>query len=365
MIRKINLLVVGVVSFGVVLLLGCNPAKWNTRFLRSQPVVTKYQQAVFHPQQESTEDLIKDSVAGKDTVFLLGIFSHDKDGKQAAIRSMIRNTYLSYSDTMICSLVNYMHYKDSNTPHDCKVLYSFVIGAANDSEDSPTDHFRTDRPIVVKDYTPKNADDNDCTYLNIQENMNYGKTPTWFKYASSVAESYGIDYIAKVDSDTMVSMKHLVDFITTDLPPYPYNVRTYGGSMVHHAKRSKRGNLYAFGQFSFFSRDMASYISSDDLDRYQIKQDGNGFNRGWAEKTIAEDMDTAELVWTHPYPLKIIFMNSRVPWVHRIKTEKSWMDIWDETHGIGPVSRIVGHFEHSVKAGDWTKHLQKQEEGSS
>merc|ERR1712176_26508 len=180
---------------------------------------------------------------------------------------------------------------------------------------------------------------------------NDGKTNAWWKYSAMVAKSHDIDYVAKVDSDVILSISHFMDFIITDLPPYPYNVRTYGGNMLHNSNRMQRGHLYASGQFVFFSRDMAAFVSDDKLHRASLKESGIGFQE--SKVSNAEDIDTGTLAWMHPYPLKIIFMNQRVPWIHKIKEESAWRSFWEETDGIIPLSRVVGKFDHRIKPGEW------------
>lgn len=293
---------------------------WN-RMLRSSAVKTKYRKAVFHPQNERPP-ISRIEGAGDNTVFLLGVFSTVLSSKDAARRQLIRDTYLSYgNDPRICSLRDYMQWKDEKSSHAsiCKVLYTFVIGGVATGENG--DHFRSNRPLLIP---PQNDTDEeyDCTYLNVKENMNYGKSNAWWKYSAIIAESYDIDYVAKVDSDTMLSMPHFIDFMITDLPPYPYNVRTCGGNMLHNKRKTQRGHLYASGQFAFFSRDMASFISDDKLDRIRLKENKVGVLE--SKSIIAEDFDTGTLVWMHPYPLKIIFMNQRVPWIHHVKEVSKW-----------------------------------------
>jgi len=329
----------------------------TSRWLRAEAVDTEFKKAVFHPQQFN---LVNDGNAGRDTVMLFGIFSHDKDDEQAQVRDMIRSTYLQHDQ--VCSLPDYIHTVQSKAPSNCKVVYTFVIGEAN----APTritryDHFRTNNPMTLPtDLLPANKEE-DCTYLNVIETINDGKTPSWFKYGAHLSQLYDMDYIAKVDADSLVNMDYLLSYMKSDLPPYPYNVRTYGGSMVFNSKRLKLGHLYAFGQFCFLSRDMAHYITNGFwVDRHAVKDKGIGFKDGMAERTKAEDIDTANLVWTHPYPIKVVFMNSRIPWIHRIKQQDQWMSLWNETQGNPPLSRVVGHYEMPVKPGAWTKHLEKQ-----
>merc|ERR1712176_125976 len=87
------------------------------------------------------------------------------------------------------------------------------------------------------------------------------------------------------------------------------------------------------------------------LDRIRLKENKIGVLE--SKSIIGEDFDTGTLAWMHPYPLKIIFMNQRVPWIHHVKEESKWKKIWEETDGIIPLSRVVGRFEHRVEPGKW------------
>jgi len=328
---------------------------------------TRFDEAMFHSQNGPPPE--KRSGPGDDTVFLLGIFSTLKDVEESEARQRIRDTYLSYkNDPRICSLKNYMMWKDAeaakvqteNTGDEassssiCKILYTFVIGGNENTEES---HYRLneDRPITINAEDIEKAEE-DSVYLNIKENISHNKTLAWFKYASEIAESYGIDYISKLDSDTMVSIPHLMDYIITDLPPNPYAVRVYGGSLYNHHPSTKTGNLYAAGQFVFMSVDLADFVSSDDIDRASIAQ---GY-RSPAKAFEEEDVDVGTIVWSHPYPIKGIFMNQRIVWIHRLKTADEWMGLWEETGGVLPLTRVIGKTEMTVKPGDWTEYLKTQ-----
>lgn len=63
----------------------------------------------------------------------------------------------------------------------------------------------------------------DTILLNILENMDDGKSPTWFYYASQLAKQYDIDYIAKCDTDSIFSLHDFLHFAYFNMPPAPYN----------------------------------------------------------------------------------------------------------------------------------------------
>jgi len=147
---------------------------------------------------------------------LLGIFSTEST-KERARQTLIKNTYLSlpkfiarYNVTTVpsrfsrvCSLYEFWH-GNLTEREECQLLYTWVMGAAKKTDPHATTeylHLELDRPIII---TAPNSDPN-TTYLNIIENMNEGKSQTWFKYASTqIPDDLGIDLIAKVDTDCLL-----------------------------------------------------------------------------------------------------------------------------------------------------------------
>jgi hypothetical protein len=108
------------------------------------------------------------------------------------------------------------------------IIYTFVLGGGDTS--TPT-HFLEENPshpLVLKNvpilprYKDINHDKNkDVTTLNIQENMNEGKTrPIFFYFASQVARKYNnIGYVVKCDSDALFRLNTLlIQFVDQQLP---------------------------------------------------------------------------------------------------------------------------------------------------
>ena len=78
---------------------------------------------------------------------------------------------------------------------------------------------------------PSPANETDLVLLNIQENMEDGKSQSFFKYATSVVideHHLDFDYIAKVDSDTIVYPEPFLNANFQDLPRFPDNIRICG-----------------------------------------------------------------------------------------------------------------------------------------
>jgi hypothetical protein len=140
----------------------------------------------------------------------------------------------------------------------------------------------------------------DIVYLNIKENMNKGKSQTWLKYGSMIAEEYGFDYITKVDSDTLVFIPQFLDYVDKTLKPSPYNQRVFGGLRYCLEKCPFKlvGQHYFSGEFYYMSPDLASYITSDKVDRTTMS-------------TSYEDVDIGNFVFTHPLPIQSVAVEQR------------------------------------------------------
>ena len=164
---------------------------------------------------------------GPKTTFLLGIFSASGE-KYTKRRSYIRNTYLA-DDPRICKLSEYKRQVvESPNEVKCQVPYTFVVGAGG--KNRPTDHDDYQSLTLETDQYGNVDSEGDCTYLNIKENMEDGKSTTYFKFGASLVRDYSIDYFGKIDDDSVLAPKLLFQLLEDDLPPAPYNSRIYGGS---------------------------------------------------------------------------------------------------------------------------------------
>lgn len=141
----------------------------------------------------------------KPTRFLLGIFTTIEE---VARRKRLRQYIFQNperGDERVCSLNDFLQWEQDGRPNSCQVVYTFVLGM---NPNAPTIHLDSGgKPILFPWDIPGREDD--VTYLNIKENMNDGKTPTWFKYGAQLSPKYGpptFDYIAKLDSDTLISL---------------------------------------------------------------------------------------------------------------------------------------------------------------
>lgn len=276
---------------------------------------------------------------GQATTVLLGIFT-TKTEEERSRRDIIRKTYLQNENGKWCTLNEYK--KQIHDAHSfvvkCQIPYVFVVGSA---PTRPTEH-NDDAPLLTQ---PPEwfTEDEDVIHLNIKENMEDGKSVSYFKYASSLSDEFGIDYMAKTDSDTLISSELFQKFIEAELPPKPFNRRIYGGqSMANY----DRNSIYAAGEFYFMSSDLANYVS-------------NVLTAGQREKFTAggkvtafrpiEDVDMGTFVFSHPRPVKFISLTPHQFWVHGLKTESDWMDWWNNNMWKLPRSHSVLPFGHFCK----------------
>jgi hypothetical protein len=232
------------------------------------------------------------------STFLWGIPTVESEREQ---RNAVRETYLSFyknnpeTPHRICSLWE-LETKKVN-PKDCQVAYVFFMGA-NPKGPMELVHPNASFPMTVDRSTIPHAE-NDVVYLNIHENMEDGKMQTWFKYASIVAEDHNLDYISKVDSDSLVFMPTFLEFVDQELKPHPENVRVFGGipffnnscdpkvEDTHSCPLELVGDRYMSGELYFMTPDLASFVGSDQLDRKQLA-------------IRHEDVDMGNFVFSHP-----------------------------------------------------------------
>jgi uncharacterized protein YwbE len=233
---------------------------------------------------------------------LLGIFTTNSRNDESR-RQLIRKTYLSNfeilrtiglssdADNMICSLTDFM--ESGMKKEDCSIVYTFVMGAMDSSNTTaPTDlteqKDQENVSYVVERHQsslPKTLE-RDILYLNVRENMNAGKTVTWFRYASSIlpADQLGIDMIAKIDQDTVIFPRPLLEDLNHQISARPAQ-RLYGG---HDLVEGMAGDIpYMQGGAYFLSTDVAKQITSPACPRRQIIQKYNR-ERGY---TRAEDRE--------------------------------------------------------------------------
>ena len=283
--------------------------------------------------------------------FLWGIMTTLRP-KDAIRRQVIRRTYLSYyqdyyeqnndnnnnNNDKICSL------RQAKDKPSCQIVYTFVVGA---NPHAPMDlvdnsHNTTSYPLILdaplsEHLHPTDPQqqqqqqqyyyEDDMTYLNLQENMEDGKTPSWFHYANTLVQEYHIDYIAKVDSDTILFPDQFLEFVKTTLPPrgrriyggIPYDVLTCGGYRRQYCP-DMVGKTYMSGELYFLSADLSRFITSPQLNRTAVR-------------IPKEDMCTGNFVHSHPQPLlEAVVSRHQALWEHgdHIKEPHHYEQRWNQ-----------------------------------
>ena len=301
--------------------------------------LSSWKVAVYSTTASSFAGLVLPSSRQQPISLLLGIF-FETGIDHAAQREFIRKTYLDIGDDRICTLSEFMRQTEEDYYRVCTVPYTFVIGAGGDNQ--PTTHLEDElSPLTVETDSRGNVDsEGDCTYLNIRENINDGKSPTYMKFAAQIADEYGIDYISKMNQyPASLSMYHLFQFMNDDLPMAPYNRRMYGGSPVVSYKHD---SIYASGRgFYFVSADLAAYVGLHlSPEERQALVD--------SEKP-AEDMDMGSFIYSNPNPIKFVNLSSESILSDNLMSSKNTiMDkirIWDAHATVGPLySSIIFPF---------------------
>lgn len=280
---------------------------------------------------------------------LWGIFSMNRPS-EILRRQCIRKTYLSFYKTLpgstpshdyyhrICSLTEYKLWHKNNDKKylECKMIYAFVMGS-NEEPKAPTDlceavQIDPSYPLTVitnsVEEAPTNsqkaaaliANETDVVHLNIKENMNQGKSISWFRYGVSLLDigaspgSEGalyFDYIAKVDGDKLIfpdKFFHEMQVLNLPVPPSDKSELVFGGYPEIYGpgaiqtKWLDGAPFYMSGEMYFLSRELARYVISNGLNRTHFDSYRPNNKRGH------EDLSMGKFVFSHPNQKKIVFI---------------------------------------------------------
>jgi hypothetical protein len=259
----------------------------------------------------------------RSTKFLWGIMSTNREEDKRR-RDLIRHSYLSYykNDSQtphrICSLTDYEAGRIQQI-ESCEIIYTFVIGGATD-KNAPTDlvdYGDNSRPLTLD--RPVTSQEDDVIYLNIKENGKEGKAQTYFKWASTLVQNgkLQVDYIAKVDSDTMLFPSRWFSFVEGSLFPHPFNRRS--GMRLWHCRQLVNKN-YMSGEIYFMSPDLAEFIVSPELNRKPLI-------------FYTEDFTIGNFVHSSPLPInQVVISPKHVLWEHgdQIKDPDAFERRWNE-----------------------------------
>jgi len=110
-----------------------------------------------------------------------------------------------------------------------------VLGGGNPN--GPTQIVKPGIPVLATKPIPNGVgydlDNEDVAILNIKENMNEGKSPTFLYFATTIMQQYDgmIDYAMKLDADSLLHLHDYLYFAHRHLPPAPYNTGVYAGAL--------------------------------------------------------------------------------------------------------------------------------------
>ena len=299
-------------------------------------------------------------VGVRPTRILVGIMTMDAPHELECRRQFreLFGLFDAHHDGRVCSLGSFI----ANPSHheDCQLVYTFVMGA---NPDGPTELVNNSMPVVRTFESAKvNASDkhfNDMTLLNIRENMEEGKSQTWLFRAQQLVADYHFDYVAKSDSDSLLDVPKLLDFVDQYLPPAPYNKAILAGKPCdklwwgnwrtspldypHEEQEAKESYLreryrflprhntpfhpYAIGQF---------YLLSPDLVDTVVQEASSEKHKGYMEG--AEDHDISAMAFRSTRPIHFIFLSETDMqfWEHDVKltpdskrVRRSWRRKWN------------------------------------
>lgn len=279
----------------------------------------------------------------------MGIFSSDNmfDATHRKWHRRLINEI--WKDERVCDLDRFRATKDNAFRQKCELIYTFVVGA-NEDPNAPTvrledtDTAQTPIELSGRFKNPVKPDINwaDVTRLNIKENMNEGKSETWFYFGSKLSKQFEntnspIDYIVKFDSDSMLKLHDFLEFANARLPPAPYNKNVFVGALRDkgpwYFKDSDLGHpqsemarfesrwgteydgvhLYLAGQCYLMSADLAAFVA-EEAPFSKVRVAKGGYIEGH------EDHDIAAMVYHNPSPITLVTIGkSQRFWEHPVK----------------------------------------------
>ena len=183
--------------------------------------------------------------------------------------------------------------------------------------------------------------------------MNDGKSQTWFYYASTLADELEIDYVGKIDLDTMLYLDKFFAFKEIHLPPSPYTNYILVGKLVDKDTWavSKPGNrfpkafraneemvlknvfnnhIYAQGGCYIMSTDLvngvvrvANNVPRDDY--FEQVEDHDVTTMAFISTVVKEDPNYAATMSLKQMTILSLF------WRHPVKrNRKTWAVEWND-----------------------------------
>lgn len=208
--------------------------------------------------------------------------THDMLQRETDRRAMLRSTYLNYfrkhgrinEKNRICSLHEIVN-KDI-TFERCQIAYTFVMGQSQNPPSGNRTELLSTTTTAEMTRPPMEPD---IVSLDILENGKYGKSPTWFRYATLLAKEHNlpVDYIIKTDSDTLIIPARFIRWVVEQEAKVDYDrSHVYGGMPLdkkacgwplHEDCQYLVAPYFHGGGLYFTSLDVAEYIVSDQCPR--------------------------------------------------------------------------------------------------
>ncbi|CAJ1954576.1 unnamed protein product [Cylindrotheca closterium] len=338
-----------------------------------------------------------------DPRFVLGIMSHDQYKQEIDRRATIRSTYLSFfskyeasiSPNRICALKDLiLEANNSNNDsvrmmddskilwNQCQLAYTFVVGGATTVDNNPSWN-RTEllEPTVSSELLTRTLhSESDVISLNIQENGKFGKSPTWFRYATLLLKEFSekhdqqqddgsennflpFDYIIKTDSDTLIIPKRFFKWVeeqeqrkglknqtstvvdsdtpqtleSLSLKSQVVRQAIYGGSAFdkqmcgfpsHEHCALLQTPVFMGGALYFVSIDLADYISSHRCPRTELFIPHEDMTMGnyvhsYEAYSLQQEYVTPRKVVRMSYPKAYLSI-----WIHPVKNPKHMKGKW-------------------------------------
>ena len=278
---------------------------------------------------------------------LMGIFC--RRNQDEAAKEKFRKLFSL--DSRVCTLGQYERYVLEKKKNNCQFIYTFVTGAC-ECPNAPTRLVDDRFPILVGD----EEEIDDEINMNVKENMNEGKSETWFYFASLIIDKLGIDYVGKMDIDTVPYLDMYFNFAGNNLPPSPFNRRTIIGLMAdklwwpwkrykeiffknyypgydHNMRKFVGFHVYPMGQLYILSRDLVHGVAK------VAKDPSYNFQAG------IEDHDIGAMAYmaADGEPIKLLSLSLLSKfWRHGIKLlegkEQEWNEVW-----VNETNRIASH----------------------
>ena len=268
---------------------------------------------------------------------LWGIFTVESsdDVVESERRKMFRNL-LAIAQNRTCPL--------SKVVVGCEIIYTFVVGGRSEgrtfirhSNYSSLDflvpnQFLEDKDQSLLTQTTEDTKYGDITHLDIAENMDFDKSPTWLGYASKVMQDMKIDYVAKLDTDTLPLLDLYFRFVNKELPAHAESHRIMAGILAdtvtfsdhipqkHYRDRAKYmkpkfgdvpPHYYFRGEFYLLSKQLA-------IDAYETYVTNFPEFPNWTRRF--EDQIVTALVFASPGPVTTVLLaKSEAFWKHPVK----------------------------------------------